>query len=50
MTEDMKSFPARFPAPLHEQLRQAAHDRHLSMNQIVISAVEKELSTRKEES
>jgi len=30
----------RFPAPVHEQLRQAAEDRDLSVNFLVVKAVE----------
>jgi hypothetical protein len=40
---DKQSFPARLPLPLYGKLRQVAYDRQMSMNQIVVAALEKEL-------
>jgi predicted HicB family RNase H-like nuclease len=40
---DKQSFPARLPLPLYGKLRQAAYDRQVSMNQIIVRALEREL-------
>ncbi len=39
----MKGFPARLPAALHDRLRDAAHERHTSMNAVLVAALEREL-------
>jgi hypothetical protein len=40
---DTQSIPARLPLPLYGKLRQAAYDRQMSMNQIIVAALRKEL-------
>lgn len=39
-TTDRSATAIRFPADLHEQLRAAADERHLSINYLVVKAVE----------
>jgi hypothetical protein len=41
--DETRQLPLRLPAPLYEQLRRAAFDARIPMNQIVIAALEKEL-------
>lgn len=42
MTEDTQAMTVRIPKPVYEWLRRTAFDRHIPMNQIVITAIEKE--------
>lgn len=37
---DLSATAIRFPVELHDQLRVAADDRHLSINYLVVKAVE----------
>jgi predicted HicB family RNase H-like nuclease len=39
-TSDLSATAIRFPAELHDRLRVAAEDRHLSINYLVVKAVE----------
>lgn len=39
-TADISATAIRFPTELHEQLRIAAEERHLSINYLVVTAVE----------
>lgn len=48
MQDETQPITFRLPADLYERLRIAAFERRVSMNQIVITAVEKELQHREE--
>jgi predicted HicB family RNase H-like nuclease len=41
---DISATAIRFPTQLHDQLRMAADERHLSINYLVVKAVEDFLS------
>jgi len=43
MEEKVQALTVRLPEPLHERLRRAAFETRVPMNQIVITAIEKEL-------
>jgi predicted DNA-binding protein len=47
MTEDVQALTVRLPKPVHEKLRRVAFETRKPMNEIVVTAVEKELSEDK---
>lgn len=43
MAEKVQALTVRLPEPLHERLRRVAFEMRVAMNQIVVTAIEKEL-------
>jgi predicted HicB family RNase H-like nuclease len=42
---DTKPFTLRLPPDLYEQLRKIAFDQHVSMNALIIAAIQAQLET-----
>lgn len=40
--DDLQAMTVRLPRPLYEWLRRTAFERHVSMSQIIIAAIEHE--------
>lgn len=44
---DIRQLPVRLPESLYEQLRRAAFETKIPMNQIIVAALKKELNGEK---